>query len=149
MLACACVSPMLGTAHNSLKASGADWGVRRITSHCLCPRHSVSLGTPSLCSVKGTETLFDVEADGPSVKHSQDQLESIMSCETPNKVSLGCRKGRGRKWSYWGVIELAKATGTQATIPLSLLNRLFQRDYGFLEQCLFTLPIVRTEFRSL
>lgn len=98
MLACACVSPMLGTAHNSLKASGADGGERRITSYCLCPQHSVSLGTPLLCSVKGTETLFDVEADRPSVKHSQDQLESVVSCETPIR-------------SHWGVERAGEESG--------------------------------------
>lgn len=78
MLACDWVSPMLRTAHNLLKASGADGGDRRITSRYLCPQHSVNLGIQLLQSVTGTETWFDVGVNGLSMTHYQDQLEIVV-----------------------------------------------------------------------
>lgn len=66
-----------------------------------------------------------MEVDRLSVKHSRDQSESVLSCET--QIS-----------SHWGVEragEESEAIGVcEAAIPLSLLNRLFQTDYGFVEQ---------------
>lgn len=67
-----------------------------ITSCCLCVQHSVHLGTQLLCSVIGTEALFDVEVNRLSVKHSQDQLGSVLSCETQIRTHWGV-EWQGRK----------------------------------------------------
>lgn len=83
MLACDWVSPMLGTAHNLLKANGADgseWDNQPLSlSAALCS------GAQLLCSVKGSESLFDVEVNRLSVKRGQDRSGSVLSGETQMK----------------------------------------------------------------
>lgn len=122
MLACARGSPMLCTAHNSLKTNGADGEERRITNRCLCPQHSVSLGTQLLCSVKGTESLFDVEVGRLSVKQSQDQLESVLSCETQIRPHWGVERAREESGPIGVWLNLPKRTKHTQQYPCHSLE---------------------------
>lgn len=56
--------------------------VTTLLPSCNVNCYQFGIGMQLLCSVKGTEALFDVEVNKLSVKHSQDQLGSALSCET-------------------------------------------------------------------
>lgn len=82
--------------------------------------------------MKGTETLFDVEVNRLSVKHSQDQLGSALSCETQIRSHWSVKRAR----------EESEAIGIELNLPKNTAHKLQYLCAPFF------LPFVRIEFRS-